>query len=631
MVLQQNEEVRVWGKGKADSELKITGSWGQETSTVVDPQGSWSATIKTPIAGGPYTLQVESSSQRTLIEDVMVGEVWLASGQSNMEMPLQGWPPRDPIDNSEEEVANARYEGIRMFTVAKQYTTKPIDSLQGQWEVSSPESAKMFSATAYFFARRVHQELKVPVGIIHTSWGGTPAEAWTSKKKLRELGDFNVIIESFDNPQTLQETEEWYGKASRVAMPQSPEAWDRADFGDAGLAESTYDDAFWLEIDLPDRFDEFEDFTTDGVFWFRKEFTITDASQAFTLNIGPIDDMDATFINGVKVGGMAGPGYWNVPRTYEIPSGVIREGKNVIAIRAIDTGGGGAVGDDITIESGSEHISLAGKWKFLPIAEQYQGAFYVYNLDKAAILERPKLLEVDQNTPTVLYNSMLSPVIPYKIKGAIWYQGESNVGRAEQYTRLFPAMITDWRERWGYDFPFYYVQIAPFRYHPFDDPERDQSQQLRDAQRRTLSLPNTGMVVTMDIGNFTNIHPGNKQDVGRRLAGLALSNDYEAALVSSGPLYKSHRTEGRSLFVTFDSVGSGLMAQGDRPSGFEIAGSDGQFYEASATIVDNEIRLTSRKVQRPVHVRYAWRDNGIASLYNKEGLPASSFSSQDLD
>jgi sialate O-acetylesterase len=345
------------------------------------------------------------------------------------------------------------------------------------------------------------------------------------------------------------------------------------------------------------------------------------------LNIGAIDDMDATYVNGQKIGGLAGTGFWNVPREMTIPKSLLLQGSNTIAIRAIDTGGPGVVSGPMTLStSASDIISIEGSWKYQLIAEIFMGKFYVYDL-QTDISERPNVFRFHPNLPSVLFNGMIHPLVPYTIRGAIWYQGESNVGRDEQYRRLFPAMIEDWRKQWRYDFPFYFVQIAPFIYN--SNPTEQVSQKLRDAQRYSLKVDKTGMVVSLDIGNPTNIHPANKQDVGKRLAGLALANDYRKDLIASGPLYRQVEKSGNKLIVEFDHVGSGLVASNRGLLGFEIAGSDKNYISAVAKIVDNKVEVSNPSVTSPEFVRYAWRDNSVASLFNLEGLPASTFTSED--
>lgn len=629
MVLQQKENVTIWGESGANQTISISGSWGNAVEGEADENGYWQVVIPTTAAGGPFELTISTRDTSISINDVMIGEVWLASGQSNMEMPLKGWPPRDVIQNSAEEISNAQYQDIRMLTVQRNLTAGPISTITGSWQVASPQTAGDFSATAYFFARRLRQELNVPIGIIHSSWGGTPAEAWTSKEKLATLGDFDKALEGLSNSASQKATDDWFAKWNTVPVPQSEEEWNNISFADEAATQTDFDDQSWSEIMLPGRFDELEKGALDGAVWLRKNFTVSDLDADFTLTIGAIDDMDATYINGQKIGGLAGPGYYNVKREFLVPQALLRLGENTIAIRAIDTGGPGAVTGPISLTSASgEKTELAGAWKYRPVAEAYQGKFYTYSLKEDGFNARPHIQKLSSGTPSVLFNAMINPLVPYTIKGAIWYQGESNVGRAAQYERLFPAMINDWRARWNHEFSFYFVQIAPYRYHT-GPVENDLSQKLRDAQRKTLATPNTGMVVTMDIGNYTNIHPANKQDVGARLAGLALANDYEKDIIASGPLYKSHTIAGNKLTVAFDHVGTGLDVPNGRLSGFELAGEDRKFVPVKGRLINDSVELYHPSIQKPLYVRYAWSDKGIPTLFNKVGLPASSFSTEN--
>jgi sialate O-acetylesterase len=626
MVLQQGQDVAFWGKYTPEGKVSISTSWGEEATVIPDETGNWSLTLSTPEAGGPFEVSIVTKDSTIVLDDVMVGEVWLASGQSNMEMPVKGWPPNDLIENSDEEITNANYPGIRMFTVARNFSTTPIDTITGIWASASPETAGDFSATAYFFARRLHQELGVPIGIIHSSWGGTVAEAWTSVAGLRKLGDFDQAIDDLQNAENQDAIDSWFESRATLPIPDTEEEWQTVSFSGLEAAALDFDDSNWDSIDLPGRFDQLSSGQFNGAMWLRKEFTVEDVSSDYVLKIGSIDDMDATYINGEKIGGLAGPGFWNVAREYTVPKTLMVQGTNIIAIRAIDTGGPGAVFGPMTLSNGSTEITLEGSWKHQLIAEFYQNKLYVYDL-QTDISIRPNVFQMNPNMPTVLFNAMIDPLVPYTIRGAIWYQGESNVGRDEQYKRLFPGMIEDWRSQWDTEFPFYFVQIAPFTYNP--DPELQISQKLRDAQRYSLNTPKTGMVVTLDIGNITNIHPGNKQDVGARLAGLALANDYGKDIVASGPLYKSHEVSGNKIILEFDYVGSGLMVGDQELTGFEIAGSDKVYVDAKSMIVGDRVEVSSASITTPLYVRYAWRDTSIATLFNKEGFPASSFTSED--
>lgn len=626
MVLQQEQEVAVWGTFTPNQKVDVKGSWGDAVTTKADKNGLWKLELPTPKAGGPYNLSVTTNDTIAVFNDVLIGEVWLASGQSNMQMPLKGWPPNDLIDNSAEEIANADHPEIRMFTVPMNISLSPLDTVQGKWAVSSKETAGDFSATAYFFAKRLQQELQVPVGIIHSSWGGTVAEAWTSEPSLRKLEDFNDALDLIKKPETFELVDNWFGQFPSQDFPESQEQWEQIEFADLDAAKLEFDDSQWSSIEIPGPIDLLGKGTFDGAVWIRKEFEISDISSDYMLKIGAIDDMDATYINGEKVGGLAGAGFWNVEREMVVSKNLLKKGGNTIAIRIIDTGGRGAVEGPVELTNDTtEIISLKGEWKYLVIAEIYLGKFYGYGLQNQ-LKNRPDVFQLNPNIPSVLFNAMINPLVPYNIRGAIWYQGESNVGRDMQYRRLFPVMITDWREQWENEFPFYFVQIAPFVYNP--DPAMQISQKLREAQRLSLSTPKTGMVVTLDIGNPINIHPPNKQDVGSRLAGLALVNDYGLNLVASGPSYRGSQTYGNKMILEFDHVGSGLKSAEKILTGFEIAGANKQYVEAKANIVGNTIEVMAPGLKKPVYVRYAWRDDSIASLFNQEGLPASSFSSE---
>ncbi|RIH66925.1 glycosyl hydrolase family 2 [Mariniphaga sediminis] len=623
MVLQQQQEVTFWGEYTPNRELTVSASWGEEVSAKTDSGGKWEVNIATPEAGGPYSIHICTKDSTISINDVLVGEVWLASGQSNMEMTLNGWPPRDTVQNAKKVIAEARYPGFRMLTVETNPSDKPFDTVAGNWVVASPGTVGTFSATAFFFARRLYEELNVPIGIIHSSWGGTVAEAWTSEGGLRNLGDFNEVLDAVKTSDVRKKAADWFANWNEMEMPLTDEEWQNISFSDLEAAQANFDDSHWDTVGLPGRFDKIGSGVFDGAMWFRKTFTVENAEVDYVLRTGPINDMDATYINGQKIGGLAGENFWKTPREMVVPKTLLKKGVNTIAIRAIDRRGKGSFSGPMTISNSmGDTISMEGNWKYRLIAEIFMNRFYVYTLN-SDFSERPDLIEFHPNLPSVLYNGMIHPLTNYKIKGAIWYQGESNVGRDEQYRRLFPAMIEDWRAKWGYDFPFYFVQIAPYNYAP----ER-LSQKLRDAQRCALKTPNTGMVVTLDIGNPANIHPANKQEVGKRLAGLALDNNYGKDLVASGPLYRQTIKSDKKLIVEFDYIGSGLVASTKGLFGFEIAGEDKNYLPAKAKIVGDKVEVFNADIDYPEYVRYAWKNESEASLFNREGLPASTFTSE---
>ena len=628
MVLQQSANVSFWGTYTPNETLSVTGSWGSKSTTIVDSNGHWKLDLETPEAGGPFTVEIQTKFHKKSLVNIMIGEVWLASGQSNMEMTLRGWPPNDIIDNSEEEIQKADYAEVRMFTVQKQLSLNPRGTFKGSWKVSSPETAGEFSASAYFFARRLHKTLKVPIGIIHSSWGGTPVEAWTSNEQVKKTGDFDRILNTISSVDPQKETSDWFSKWKSIAIPVGDKQWDQLVVYDSEFKQVDYDDSQWNQVYLPGQFDAITQVGFDGVMWFRKTVHIRDLRSDYTLEIEAIDDMDLIYVNGNKVGGFAGASYSNSKRAYKVSKRLLNKGANTIAIRAIDIGGPGTFKGPMLLSSDSgSKISLTGYWSYRMAAEIYKGKLYLYGTEHLNLKDKAAIFKVNPKLPTVLFNAMIHPLIPYTIKGAIWYQGEENVGRAEQYKQLFPAMISDWRERWNYDFPFYFVQIAPFQYPREKKTALDQSQKLREAQRSTLNTINTGMVVTMDIGNFNNIHPSNKQAVGKRLAGLALANEYGKQLVASGPLFKSIKRRGEILVVNFDEIGSGLISKGAL-RGFEIAGLDMIYKVAEANIINNTIELSASTVSNPKYARYGWSDQAVPCLFNREGLPASSFTSE---
>ena len=625
MVLQQNANVAFWGSSSTNEKVIVSGSWGKFAEITSDENGQWKLYLPTPKAGGPFTVNISTSTNKEALEDVMVGEVWLASGQSNMEMPLMGWPPNDIINNAEEEIAKSNYPEIRMFTVERQLSLEPKATFNGKWKVCSPETSGNFSASAYFFARKLHKELNVPIGIIHSSWGGTPAESWTSKKTIDTFNEFKSVTQSINTSDLFKNELKWFSQFKAIGIPTTDEQWINLNLLDNLIVEKSYNDSDWEEIQLPGRYDnQINGGEFNGAVWFRKNIVIDNLDSDYILTIGAVDDMDETYVNGHKIGGLIGMGFWNKKREFKIPKSILKKGNNTIAVRAIDAEGVGEIIGPMTLSNNNIKVSLNGNWKYKLIAEIYNNKFYLYGINNIDFNSRIKTIKLNSGVPTVLYNGMINPLVPYTIKGVIWYQGESNVGRADQYENLFPAMIRDWREKWNYDFPFYYVQIAPYQYNINKDSLLDQSQELREAQRNSLKTKNTGMVVTMDIGNFNNIHPSNKQDIGSRLARLALSNNYSINIVPSGPIFNGLKVIGSKLILEFENPGSRLISKGDL-LGFEIAGADKKYVFANAKIINNQVELYSDKIKNPLYARYAWKDKAVPSLFNLEGLPASSF------
>ncbi len=620
MVLQQLEEVQLWGTYTPNEDVSVSASWGTTEDTTADIDGNWVVALKTEKAGGPYDIKITTSDSTIVVNDVMLGEVWLASGQSNMEMPLSGFMPRDPIDNSEREIQAANYPDIRYIDVPNTISLTPLDDFNGEWKQTSPETAEQFSATAYFFARKLYEELNVPIGIINSTWGGTPVESWISRQKTLSIGEFTEQLEALDE-EKIANYKDWLSNFEMIPRPTNDKNWEQLDLGDEAYRQASFDDQNWKSTDIPIYVENIETTSDDGVYWLRKKVIINDASQDYILNIEKgIDDNDITYVNGNKVGETR---CYNCPRTYVIPKEILKTGENQIAIQIVDTGGGGGFNGDMTLTGADKkEIEISTDWKYYQIAGLGSTDFILFDSNKEALKNNPGNIShfnIGANTPSVLYNGMIEPILSYDIKGAIWYQGESNVGRHDQYLKTFPAMIEDWRARWNADFPFYFVQIAPFSY------GNELSPALRDAQRKSLKANKTGMAVTMDIGVSDNIHPGNKIDVGYRLARWALANDYNKDIVYSGPLYRSHEVEGSKIKVSFDHIGSGLIFN-KVTDGFEIAGVDKVYLPAKATINGEVVEVSNNKIKVPLYVRYGWKDYIVGTFMNKEGLPASSFS-----
>lgn len=632
MLLQQKTTARIWGKANPGQKITVSASWKSDGQAIAGKDGKWSLNLNTPEAGGPYIITISAKDTTIAIKNVLIGEVWFCSGQSNMEMPLAGWPPNDTIMHSASTIASASIPEIRLFNVQKMISGEPADECTGKWEVSTPSTVRPFSATAYFFGKKLHDDLHIPIGLIESAWGGTPSESWTSSESLEKTGEFISEIKAIKESAPLQaEYQKWLNTLKQVELkPAGNDQWKDLNFNDENVQSTEYNDSKWPVMELPTQFErvigEF-----DGAVWFRKMVDIPQnmTGKDLTLSLGPIDDMDRTYFNGKLIGSTEGSGFWQVERNYEIPALLVKAGANLIAVRVLDTqGGGGIYGTPekmkLSLKSDSKSfMPLKGDWKYQPVAELSGGKFYVYDLSKSEFQAQKRPLNLGPGTPSVLFNGMVNPVLPYQIKGAIWYQGEANVGRAEQYSKIFPAMIQDWRAAWGIkDFPFYFVQIAPYVYAGIDSTE---SGLLREAQEKALDLAKTGMAVTLDIATVMNIHPPYKQEVGERLALLALNNDYGMKYPCAGPVYKSISISEGTAKLQFDNVGEGLIAKNDKLKEFEIAGKDGRYVKANAKIANNEVLVSSPLVREPITVRYCWRNGAEASLFNKAGLPAWQF------
>jgi len=611
MVLQRDKPIPVWGR--ASPKEKITVQFDHQTKTTqADKSGKWMVKLDNENAGGPYLLTIKGKNTVTF-NNVMVGEVWICSGQSNMEMPIEGW---GKINNYEKEVAAANYPMIRHIKVPNTVSSTPQDNIpKADWKVCSPETAGDFTAAGYFFARELYNKLKIPVGLINTSWGGTMVETWTSRQAFENSDEFKEMIATMPqlNLDSMAKIKKEESLKRIEALQGSMDNIDATNWN-----EPTTNDNAWPQMQLPNFWETQQLGDMDGIVWFRKTINLSaeDAGKAATLELAMIDDNDVTYVNGTKVGSTAA---YNAKRNYPVEPGILKEGKNVIAVRVDDTGGyGGIYGDsaDMKLTIGNHALPLYGAWHFK--VEKITGG-------SASI--------GPNSYPTLLFNAMLNPLIPYAFRGVIWYQGETNAGRAYQYRKAFPLMITDWRKRWNDgDFPFYFVQLASFNADNGNSNNGSTWAELREAQVKTLSLPNTGMAVITDIGDSSNIHPKDKQDVGKRLAAIALHNVYGEDIVYNGPAYTSMKTEGNKVIISFTDIGSGLIAH-DRYGyikGFEVAGADKKFHYAKAYISGNTVVVYNDSVNAPIAVRYGWADNNLEdNLFNKEGFPAGPFRTDD--
>ena len=620
MVLQRGVADPVWGWTTPGGKVTVRVA-AQVVTATAGKDGRWEAKVGPFDAGGPYMMTVAgAASQAATFRNILVGDVWVCSGQSNMEFGVGN------VVDGPATMAAANNPNIRLFTVTRVIAGEPQTTLTGNWDVCTPETIKKgywngFSAVGYFFGMNLYNKLKVPIGLIHTSWGGTPAEAWTSTDGLKTVADYAPVVAQMEKDKVdrlasgytiARAVSDWYVKNDR-GTAASPN-WGSPKY-DATAWQTLAAPGYWEMAGIP----ALANF--DGIVWLRKEVDLPAdvAAKDLTLHFAA-DDNDTAWVNGVKVGATDG---WLMGRSYMVPSNILKSGKNVIAIRVLDTGGGGGLygnADSLKIDvPGGESISLVGPWQYQIGAELSKTAPY------------PSDNRSNPNAPGVLYNGMIAPVVPYGIKGAIWYQGESNAGRAYQYRDLLPAMIGDWRKQWGEgDFPFYIVQLANFTA-PAPTPGDSDWAELREAQSMTAAkIKNSGIAVAIDIGDAGDIHPKNKQDVGYRLALDALANTYGEKVEYSGPLYKSMKAEGGAIRVRFTHLAGGLVAKNGKLSDFAIAGDDHKWYAADAAIDGETVLVSSPQVAHPVAVRYAWATNPAGcNLYNDAGLPASPFRTDD--
>jgi sialate O-acetylesterase len=617
MVLQCNKPLKLWGWASANEAISL--DFDKKTfKTTADASGKWAIELPPQQAGGTYDLvfkgektRPDGSGKEVKVSDVAFGDVWLCTGQSNMVLPMERVK-----EKYAEEIANANYPNIRLFFVP---TTPNIQKPQadvpsGSWKKANPKDVLSFSAVAYFFAKNIYEKYKIPIGLINSSVGGTPIEAWISEDGLKDFD--NVIKIAQKNKDTA------YVKS---LIPPSVFREIGAKPTDLGLKERWFDPNYtpkgWHNINIPGYWEDQGVKDLNGVVWYRKEIDVPASMTGVPakLFMGRIVDADFTYINGVQVGNIT---YQYPPRRYEIPDNLLKTGKNTVVVRVINTDGkGGFVPDKpYFLSANGQNLDLKGDWQY-KVGEVFEPVKAV-NAFSA------------QSQPTALFNGMVAPVKNCAIKGVLWYQGESNTSQPEAYTRYLPALINDWRQQWQQvDLPFLYVQLANFMDVNYL-PAESKWAELREAQRLALSVPHTSMVVTTDLGEWNDIHPLSKKEVGERLALAAQNVAYgDKSVVSSGPIFKTATLENQQIRLKFAHIGSGLISKdGEDLRWFAIAGFDKKFVWAKAVIQNDEIIVSNEKIKTPQYVRYAWADNPRdVNFYNKEGLPASSFTTEIND
>ena len=616
MVIQRDVEIHVFGV--ATPGIKINAKIaGNQSNAKVDKDGGFNISLPKLKAGGPYELVISTSDTIITLTNIIIGDVWVCSGQSNM-----GFMLKDS-KNSKHILKNSRPNRIRVINVPDDLEFKAQSEFRNNmhWISANDDSVKYFSAVGYYFGAELQSKLNVPIGLIGSNWGGTVLEAWTQTQALDSLPQFKDKIEYVKNTTvSLKEVDDkWKEQFEKVKDDLFPD--------DIGLDEKWYlpkhDASGWKQITVPgfweDQIPEMKEF--DGVVWYRKEFDLPKDFLGQDIQIGLclIHDYDMTWVNGVKIGETNSPKDW---RDYIAKPGILKEKNNVLVVRVHNRKGKGGFGGIpeyygyAPVDDKTHVMSNAGEWSY-KISKAIKDTF-----------ELPVSPEIPgpNDYPSLLYNAMINPMIQFPIKGVIWYQGESDAPKAYLYRKTFPVMINNWRQQWDIgDFPFYFVQLADFGLN--NDKLGDCFwAELREAQTMALSLPNTGMATTIDIGNPTDIHPLNKKDVGLRLAYNALDKTYGIETPFSGPTFSKHTVKNNEIIIEFDHVGSGLVTNNEKaPKEFIIAGEDQVFYPATAKIVNNTIVVSSKSVAKPASVRYAWKNSPKVNLFNKEGLPAVPF------
>lgn len=603
MIMQRDVPVKIWGWAAPNEKVKIVFK-KKSYSVKADAKGNWVAVLNPTPAGGPHAIDISTAKSRITIREILFGEVWFCSGQSNMVHQL------DIHDVTyEKEIAAANNAEIRQFWVpdVANVDGPQADISGGYWKSAVGDDVRPFSAVAYFFALKLYEKYKVPVGIINSSVGGTPIEAWTSEEGLKNFPTHLAMIAENKNEEIF--------KKKTVQAPPAPRPED-AGLGSPAWYDPAYQPKGWRPINVPGYWEDQGLRDLNGVVWYRRTIELTEemAKSNSRIHLGRIVDADEVYVNGIKVGST---GYLYPQRRYRhVSQGTWKVGSNTIVIRVTNTKGkGGFVPDKpYMLVIGKDTVDLKGTW-------QYKVGSAFSTEENSEAIFRPN------RQPTALFNAMVAPLIYYTIKGICWYQGEANTGNPAEYRILQPAMIHDWRKQWNEPtLPFIFAQLPGYLDYKYL-PSESKWAWMRESQAASLEIPNTAMAVTIDLGEWNDIHPENKKDVGERMALAAMNMVYKEKLVSSGPLVDTAIVYNDRIEITFKHIGSGLTtSDGEPPADFAIAGSDKKFVWAKTRIDGNKIIAWSPEVANPAFVRYAWADNPVnANVINKEGLPASPF------
>jgi sialate O-acetylesterase len=607
MVLQRDAPLKIWGWASPGEKIAVS-FLGKRYKTTTDRSGKWQVGLPSYPAGGPYTMEIAGKTKLT-VKDILLGDVWFCSGQSNM---VHQMNIHDVT--YAQEIREANFPQIRQFLLPTGTSLQgPREELpQGQWKAAVGEEVRPFSAVAYFFAKKIHLKYKVPVGIINASVGGTPIEAWTSEQGLHEFASLSAAVEK--NKDTA-----YVNRLNQRPPQTTPRPAAPVDLGMEGTPkwyDPSYTPKGWRPINIPGYWEDQGIKDLNGVVWYRREIDVPASmvGKPATVFLGRIVDADELYINGKLAGRTT---YQYPQRRYKLPADLLKPGKNLLVVRVTNTGGkGGFVPDKpYCLFAGADTLDLKGTWQY-----KVGVAYRPFRGDGGGGISA-------QNQPAALYNAMVAPEIDYAIKGFCWYQGESNAGRPEEYADLQRALIKDWRNKWNDEtLPFLYVQLPGFMDYNYL-PSESSWAMLRESQLKALSVPNTAMAVAIDLGEWNDIHPDNKKDVGERLAQAAFKIAYGEDVVPTGPLLQSATVKGDKIEITFTNTGGGLTTNdGEAPAEFAIAGADKRFVWANAKIENGKVVVWSAEVPNPLYVRYAWADNPVnPNLYNKEGLPASPF------